>query len=161
MPQVWRVYNPNKETIMAEAKEPTTIEVKDLGTVTKVRDGQFKMSNADVEKFYNDNGIPNYKDLVDRLNDVKRTLADVAVNNLLKDEVIKTKNEAVIKCGIGAGRTDITLQPTVNRRNVQTGESFTVYGNVRIKEHWPSPFRPNDKSGLFDKLTQDIEKHFK
>lgn len=139
---------------MAENK---TIEVKGLGTVTEISDGKFKMSNADAEKFFAQQGVENYYDVVKQLTAAKNKLAVTATENLLKDEVIKNGGQASLRVGAGSGRIDLTFHECVQRRNGQTGEVYDVYGVLRTKEHWKSPMKNPESIAVFDKISQEIE----
>lgn len=146
---------------MADEKEkaPETIDVKGLGKVTKTREGMFKMSNSEAQEFFKEHGIPDYNEVMKALSSAKGELVCNAVDNLLLDETLKTKADSVLKVGTGDGRIDITLQNKVTRRNIQTKESYDVYGNVKVSEKWTPPFRPNDKNGKFAELSAKIEKN--
>jgi hypothetical protein len=155
------MYSNQQKGMTMEKKEKEVINVKGLGEVTKLRDGVFSMTNAEAAKFFEQAGFPNYYETLKEMSNAKSEIIIAGVENLLKDEVIKTNKDQQLRIGSGDGRIDMTLNPKLSRKNNITGETYTIYGNVRVKEHFKSPFRPGDKNGLFAKLSEEIEKNCK
>lgn len=141
-----------------DAKE---LEVKGLGMVTKVSDGKFKMSNADVAAYFKEHGVDDYQETLKVFNQAKSQFAADAVDHLLKPALLETKQDQSLRAGSGDGRIDVDLIGKVTRRNIQTGESYEVFGVVKTKDHWKSPFKPGDKNGRFEALSKEIEENFK
>lgn len=153
------------ETATAEApkvkKEQEVINVDGLGEVIKVREGVFKMTNEAVEKFYQDQGIPNYLDLTDRLAKADGEMVLAVNTKVLKNEAINTKQDATMRLGAGTARMDVVLQPHIQRKNTHTGETMDIYGNVRVKKYVANPLRYGPKNEKYKELSEEIEKNFK
>lgn len=143
---------------MSDKPKKKMIEVKGIGEVEQVNANKYKIDNKGVDKFYEANGVPNYRDLRKTLDNVKDTLVVTAIENLLKDKVLETKEAQTFQAGTGSGRMDIVLENKVTRKHPQTKEYYDTYGVVKTREYYKSPFKPSDKSGLFQRLSDEIKK---
>lgn len=135
--------------------EKKTYEVKGLGTITRNTNGEFTMSNADLIKFYEDHGIPQAKEVFNKIHDAQSELV-VAGATFLKDHVIADARDCVLKAGLGADRVTITQKAKVEHNNPLTKEKIVRYGETSVKfnSKIPAPLKAAD--GPLAKIEDEI-----
>lgn len=136
--------------------EPKSYNVKGLGEITRRANGDFVMAQADVNKFFNDNGLPEYQDFKKKENEVVSSFIEKAVG-FLKDETIKDGRDTTLKAGLGNNRMDVTYKERVEGRNPRTGESTVHFGVVQFRNRQDVPASMKKEGGILEKYAKETE----
>ncbi len=149
---------------MGKDKEMVTIE--GLGEVEVLKHSSFDkndnvvagvltMSQKNLDKFYEENGIPDAKKVFSTIEDARAKLVETAVT-ALKPRVLEEKNDWELRAGTGNQRIVVGIDATKNIRNVQTGETSTKYGSVYVRMSAKAPV-----SEVIQGISADIEAELK
>ena len=152
---------------MSEDKKKDVIEVKGLGEVTLLRkpskdkdgnevSGVYTMTNAALEQFYADHGVPEYKKVSKALEAAREDLATVSAEFLQK-QAIRDKADWELRIGTGNNRCIASIDAVKQVRNVATGEVTTKYGVFSFTNKQKTPIN----SELCAKIAADMEAAFK
>lgn len=134
---------------MSDKKEKEIIMVEGLGEVELLRKpsvdkdgnpvaGVFTMSQKNLEKFYEEHGIPEPKKVFGAIDDARAEFA-VAAATFLKPHVIEDKNDWELRAGTGNGRLTASIDAEKQVRNVSTGEVTTRHAVFTMKVQSKAP----------------------
>lgn len=150
-----------------EAKEKKEFEQKNfnvegLGEVTRRANGDFIMSQDELNKFFKDNGVPEYTEFKKAEASAIDTLTEKAVG-FLKDHVKADHRDCVLKAGLGNGRIVVGMKEHVETKNPRdpNGEVHHNYGVVSVKFQHKVPKRLAEEGGALDLAAKEVEAAFK
>lgn len=150
-----------------EAKEKKEFEqksynVEGLGEVTRRSNGDFTMSQDELNKFFKENGIPEYAEFKKAESAAIDTLTERSVG-FLKDHVKNDHRDCVLKAGLGNGRIVVGMKEHVETKNPRdpNGEVHHNYGVVSVKFQHKVPKRLAEEGGALDQAAKEVEAAFK
>lgn len=150
---------------MADEKkefEQKTYQVEGLGEVSRKANGDFTMTQDELNKFFKGNGIPEYTEFKKAESSAIDTFTEKAVG-FLKDHVVNDHRDCILKAGIGNGRIMVGMKEHVETRNPRDpdGEVHHNYGVVTVKFQHKVPKRLAEEGGALDLAAKEVEAAYK
>lgn len=146
---------------MSEEKktfEPKSFKVEGFGEITRRANGDFIMSQADMNKFFADQGLADYQEFKKKESAIGGSFVKYGVN-FLKDQAIADDRDVVLKAGMGNNRIDINFKRCSVGKNPRTGEETRHYGVVSVRKR----YTPDKEltNGFLDEVAKETEAAFK
>lgn len=132
-----------------------------FGEVTQTAPGIFTTSNQVLYDLLEKNGVPDAKNTLTAVMDGYIDTAAQVAEEFLKDQIIKTGEQAQIRMGTGAIRLTSGLNGHQEVKNPKTGELHQSYGSPFIRIGMKVPPKMRAEGGRYDLISKDIEKAFK
>ena len=150
--------------IMSEEAKKTfeqkNFKVEGLGEVTRRVNGDFNMSQGDLNKFFADNGIPEYAEFKKAEEKAIDQLTESAAK-FLAEQSIADDRDTTLKCGLGNGRIVVSHKQRTEGKNPRTGEATERFGVVSVKIQHSVPKRLAEEGGVLDTIAKDVEAAWK
>ena len=144
---------------MAAKVEKVKVKTK-FGEFTETKPGQFTAPNQVLYDMMETAGVPDAKTTMNAVMNGYIDVAATVAEEFLKDQVIKTGEQAQVRIGTGAIRLTSGLNGEQEVKNPNTGETHTVFGNPFIRIGMKVPPKMRAEGGRYDLISKDIEKAF-
>ena len=150
----------SEEATEKKVFEQKNFKVDELGEVTRRANGDFNMSQAELNQFFANNGIPEYAEFKKAEEKAIDKLTEVGAK-FLAEQSIADDRDTTLKCGLGNGRIVVNLKQRTEGKNPRTGETTERFGVVSVKIQHSVPKRLAEEGGELDTIAKDIEANWK